>query len=303
MSERNERIHSDLFGPIDPPSVKGYNYGLVLTDEKSRYTEVIGLRTKTSKEVLDRFKEYKQRVELESGNRIKILRTDGGGEYEKVLEQFLKSCGIKHEISAPYSQEQNGISERTNRTILEQTKAILAQTGLPKPLWLEIASTVVYLKNRSPSTALEGITPHEAWTGHKPDLSHLRVLGSTVYVHVAKGIRKKLDYHTRKCRLVGYGGTNQWKCWDDEKGDVIIAWDTIFDEEPITNTATLKEPVNSLNIAPKRPQILDEIVVQPVCHEQRPNVQSFEHEESSDENEDEPTTAAEQPQPSELIAT
>src|SRR5437773_11262381 len=76
-------------------------------------------------------------------------------------------------------------------------------------------------------------TPYEAWNGKKPDLSYLRILGSTVYVHVSKDTRRKLDFNTRKCRLVGYGGTNQWRAWDEEKQDVIVSRDVIFDEQPI----------------------------------------------------------------------
>src|SRR5436190_6502588 len=234
-SEVLGRIHSDICGPIHPPSVGGKNYMLLFVDDATRMKFACGLKTKTSKEVLDRFKDFKEMVELETGKKIKIIRTDGGGEYEKWVAKYLKECGIKHEVTAPYSPEQNGVAERANRTILERTKAILADTELPKKLWMEIASTVVHLKNRSPTKSLKGKTPYEAWNGKKPDLSYLRILGSTVYVHVSKDTRRKLDFNTRKCRLVGYGGTNQWRAWDGEKKDVITSRDVIFDEQPIPN--------------------------------------------------------------------
>jgi hypothetical protein len=219
------RVHSDICGPINPSSVSGYKYLLLFVDDATRKKHVYGLRTKTSKEVLDRFKEYKKKVELETGMKIKIIRTDGGGEYEKWVKGYLKDCGIKHEVTAHYSPEQNGVAERANRTILERTKAILADTEFPKTLWMEIASTVVYLKNRSPTSSLDGKTPYEAWHGKKPDLSHLRMIGCTAYVHVSKDTRRKLDFNTRECRLVGYGGTNQWRAWDEEKEDVIVSRD------------------------------------------------------------------------------
>jgi len=50
-----------------------------------------------------------------------------------------------------------------------------------------------YLVNKSPSSALEGKTPHEVWTGKKASLSHLRVFGCDAYVHVPKEKRTKLD--------------------------------------------------------------------------------------------------------------
>src|SRR5205809_7834065 len=113
---------------------------------------------------------------------------------------------------------------------------------------MEIASTVVNLKNRSPTKSLDRKTPYEAWCGKKPDLSYLRILGSTVYVHVSKDSRRKLDFNTRKCRLVSYGVTNQWRAWDEEKEDVIVSRDVIFDEQPILDknlgiTIVEEEPV------------------------------------------------------------
>src|SRR5437762_554116 len=88
-------------------------------------------------------------------------------------------------------------------------------------------------KNRSPTSSLDGKTPYEAWHGKKPDLSHLHIIGCTAYVHVSKDTHRKLDFNTRECRLVGYGGTNQWRAWDEEKEDVVVSRDVIFDEQPI----------------------------------------------------------------------
>ena len=115
---------------------------------------------------------------------------------------------------------------------------------------MEIASTVVYLKNRSPKSNLEA-TPYEAWCNEKPDLSNLKIIGSTVYVHVSKNIRTKLDYNTRKCRLVGYNGTNQWRAWDEGKQDVIVSRDIIFDEDPVPESVETE------------PEIQKEIAMQP----------------------------------------
>lgn len=68
---------------------------------------------------------------------------------------------------------QNGIAERFNRTILELVRAMLIARDLPQFLWAEAAAHAVYLRNRAPSKALDGMTPEEAWTGKKPDVSHL----------------------------------------------------------------------------------------------------------------------------------
>ena len=108
---------------------------------------------------------------------------------------------------------------------------------------MEIADTVVYLKNRSPTSAIE-TTSYEAWHGRKSDLSHLRILGSTAYVHVPKEKRTKLDTHSHKGILVGYEGTNQYKVWDLTRNDVVVSRDVVFIEgKPVNQTpAVYEEP-------------------------------------------------------------
>jgi len=70
--------------------------------------------------------------------------------------------------------------------------------------WAEAVNTSVYLKNRSPTKAVANMTPEEAWTGLKPDVSHLRIFGSQAFLHIPDQQRKKLDSKTRQMILVGY---------------------------------------------------------------------------------------------------
>jgi len=81
------------------------------------------------------------------------IRVDGGGEYasrEKFLE-YLAEEGIIREGSAPYSQHQNGISERCNCTVLDPARSMLKHAGMLIKLWAEAVSTAVYIRNRLPS--------------------------------------------------------------------------------------------------------------------------------------------------------
>jgi hypothetical protein len=64
--------------------------------------------------------------------------------------------------------------------------------------------TSCYLVNRSPSLALVGKTPHEAWNGKIPSLKHIKVFGFDAYVHVSMENRIKLDNKVEKCVFIGY---------------------------------------------------------------------------------------------------
>ena len=154
-------------------------------------------------EVLQRFQEWKALVEKSSGRKIKTLRSDNGGEYTSAeFSSYLAKEGIKHELTIPHTPQQNGVAKRLNRTLIKGVHTMLADSKLPHRFWAEALSTAVYLRNRSPTKALEGVTPHEAWSGTKPDVSSLCVFGCSAYAHVPKAERRKLDSKTRKCVLV-----------------------------------------------------------------------------------------------------
>jgi len=140
------------------------------------------------------------------------------------MDVYLKKEGIIHETTAPYSPEQNGVAERANRTIIERVKAVISEGQLDKRLWMELVQAVVYLMNRSPTKAVE-TTPYEAWHGVKPNLSHIRILGSTAHILVPKEKRTKLDMNSHKGILVGYSGTNQYRVWDFKRNDVVVSRD------------------------------------------------------------------------------
>src|ERR1700733_13405567 len=263
-TEPLELIHSDLCGPIDPTTYGGTNYYLLFTDDYTRMTHIYPLKKKSLADVLEKFREYKPEVEKQTGKVIKRLRTDGGGEYEKWMGYHLKGSGIIHETTAPYSPDQNGVAERANRTIMERVRAIIAEAKLDKRLWMDLADTVVYLKNRSPTTAV-ATTPYELWHGMKPDLSHLRIIGSTAYVHVPKEKRVKLDTHSHKGIMIGYGGgTNQYKIWDLTRKDIVVSRDVVFIEgKPVDQTPAtyVEEPrimYDSITVLPGPPADIEE---------------------------------------------
>ncbi|GJT90538.1 zinc finger, CCHC-type containing protein, partial [Tanacetum coccineum] len=84
-------------------------------------------------EALDKFNVFKTEVELQQGSLIKRFRIDKGGEY--LDTQYFKSVGIIHEMTAPHTPQQNGISERKNRVLEEMVDSMLSYSGLSQEFW------------------------------------------------------------------------------------------------------------------------------------------------------------------------
>ena len=79
-------------------------------------------------------------------------------------------------------------------------------------LCAEACNTAVYVQNRFPHRVLSMSTPDEAFTGMKPDISHLKIFGSPVYIHVTKDARKKLELTTEVEIFLGYTETPHNYC-------------------------------------------------------------------------------------------
>eukprot|EP00253_Pinus_taeda_P026118 PITA_26118 len=84
---------------------------------------------------------------------------------------------------------------------------MLHDQSLPLHLWAEACNTTVYLQNRSLHHILGTKTPVEAFSKKRPNVSHFRIFGSSVYCHVTKDAQKKLDPTAELGILVGYTDT------------------------------------------------------------------------------------------------
>ena len=86
------------------------------------------------------------------------------------FDEFLKEAGIARRLTVPYHPEQNGISERKNRTLMNTARCLLMQANLPDYMWAEAINTANYLRNRCPTSSLGGKTPYEFWHDKKPEV-------------------------------------------------------------------------------------------------------------------------------------
>jgi transposase InsO family protein len=93
-----------------------------------------------------RFQEFRALVENQTGRKIRVLRSDNGGEYTSMeFEDYCKVAGIKKELTVPYNPQHNGVVKRKNRTMVGATRAMIHDQGLPLFLWEEASSVAVYL--------------------------------------------------------------------------------------------------------------------------------------------------------------
>ena len=110
---------------------------------------------KHKSEVFDKCKEFEAATTSEVAKPIGTLRTDNSGEYFSYeFQNYLKEKGIKHELAVRYSPQQNGVSERMSRSLVESAFSMIARAGLSFLFWAEPISTAAYVRNRLPTAAL-----------------------------------------------------------------------------------------------------------------------------------------------------
>jgi hypothetical protein len=171
-------------------------------------------------------------VENESNCKLMCLRTDKGGEFtSNEFNEYCCSNGIKRQLTTAYTPQQNGVSERKNRTLLNMVRSMLSGRNVPKPFWPEALKWATYVLNRSPTLSVKNMTPEEAWTGRKPTVHHFRVFGCLAHVHIHDVHRKKLDDKSIPCFLLGISEESKgYKLYDPSTKRVIISKDVIFEE-------------------------------------------------------------------------
>src|SRR5271163_1050069 len=233
------RVHTDLCGPMQMQSISGARYLLTFIDDATRYVTVYSIANKS--DTFNQFVDHLTLVENQSGKSLKILRSDGGGEYiNSEMRNYLAEKGIRHETTVAETPQQNGVAERYNRMILELIRAIKLSANVPDELWAELAITAAYLRNRLPMRAnynRGNISPYEAWHGNQPSIDHLRVIWADAYAHITKSKRRKLDSRSKKLKLIGYQDDKKaYRLWDQERDKVEISRDVIFDESIILNS-------------------------------------------------------------------
>ncbi|POM62263.1 Integrase catalytic core protein [Phytophthora palmivora] len=205
-------VHTDVMGPLQTKTPGGCTYVVTFIDDYSRHVTVYFMKAKS--DVLSKFKIFKADLENATGQRIKGLRSDNGGENTgRQFKAYLNNCGIKHQKTVPYTPQQNGLAERMNRSLIEMARCMLYHESVGKKWWAEAVNTAAWIINRIPNSVTIK-TPYEIVYKTKPLLKNLKVFGALGYAHIPDEKRRKLDAKAFKCRFMGYE--------DGVKGDRVM---------------------------------------------------------------------------------
>jgi hypothetical protein len=123
------------------------------------------------------------------------------------------------------------MAERMNCTFVESAHSMLDDANLLNSFWEDAVEYVGQIQNVIPTRALPDITPHESFTGNKPNVSHFQTFGCKAYVHIPNEKRCKLNPKTIPCTFIGYAKDKKaYRCIDHRTKVVYELCDVVFDE-------------------------------------------------------------------------
>lgn len=123
--------------------------------------------------------------------------------------------GIIHESSCVKTPQQNGIAERKNGHLLDQTHVMVFQNKVRKKYWGKTILTTSYLINHFSSSVFSSKTPMEVLSSFYPNVSTSinltpRIFRCTTFIHIHSDGRGKLDLRVLKCVFI--------RCFFTQKG-------------------------------------------------------------------------------------
>ena len=214
----------------------GFTSYLIIADAVTRYTWVFLTASKDPPLAL--VSRFLQEHGLKTGYRA--IRVDQGGELctSDAIRRVFFDAGYSLEPTGNDSANQNGKVERINGTLATMVRSLLYSAGLHPNFWSYALLHAVHLKNRLWHSAINQ-TPFQAWTGTRPDLSHLRTFGSLVSPRRNGPRPAKLDNHTYEGVFLGYTSScANINYIDVQSGRVKVCQaPTHFDESHFTQTS------------------------------------------------------------------
>ena len=163
--------------------------------------------------------------------KIKHIRSDNGTEFKNSgLDDYLDELGITHELSAPYTPQQNGVVERKNRTLVEMARTMLDEYKTPHRFWIDAIDTACHIINRVYLHKFFKKTAYELLTDKKPNVSYFKVFGAKCWIRDPHH-NSKFAPKAHEGFMLGYGkDSHTYRVFNNVLHKVVETVDVRFDE-------------------------------------------------------------------------
>lgn len=214
------RLHADLWGPSKYPTAQGSRYFLTLVDEATHMTCGVPLATKDA--AAPAIKMWVSFAEKQTGQQLKVLRTDKGGEFMGAgFKAWLNNASIKHEVTVVGVSASDGVVERMHRTILNIVRTWNIQHQFPQEVWGELVVAATLIINRRWTSAVNNV-PVWLWDKSKPNVTAMLPVGPC-YMHVNRPGQDKFAPRAVEGWIVGYDDSHTYRVFVN--GTVVVSRD------------------------------------------------------------------------------
>lgn len=261
-----EIVHSDIAGPLKP-SNNGHVYYVTFIDD---YTGLLFCNTmdnKMARSVLQSFRWFHAATERAFGAKIEVIRTDNGSEYKGEMGDYVRRCGIVHQVTTPYTPQLNGRAERMNRTLKEMTAAMLIDAAFDMAYWPFALQYASILWNHA--LTFEGVSLEEKVYKRRLDYAKMHAFGTSCWVRVDDRLKADLTVPKAvKGRLLSPNlpGTGYIVLLDGEQKKIVTSRDVVFQRSspdvPFIGPLPAPQPVDET--APPEPVATVDPVLVPV---------------------------------------
>jgi transposase InsO family protein len=258
-----ELIYTDVWGPSHEIGIDGSKYYVIFVDHYTKYIWLYPMTHKSNVQTI--FPQFRNLVENKFNTKIKCLYSDNGGEYIG-LKSYLSIHGISHYTTAPHTPQQNGMSERRHRHLVETGLTLLTDAHMPLSYWPYAFQTVAYLINRMPTSTLNNQSPFEKLFQQIPNYLKLKQFGCLCYPLTRPYNQHKLEPKAKSCTFVGYSlSQNAYLCLEPNTRKIFHSWHVIFHEgtfpfqKSTTNTplpVSTPSAVDAFSVPISLPQVL-----------------------------------------------
>jgi hypothetical protein len=205
------------------------------------------------------------------------------------IENWCDKEGVKHEFSATYTPQQNGVVKRKNKILITLARAILDDYGTPKRFWAEAINMACHAINRVYLHRLLEKTPYEFLIGRKPNVSYFRVFDCKCFIYK----KKRLGKFESRCDedfLHGYASNSKaYRVFNKISGQVEETCDVEFDESngsqgevvgyDHVGDEEIQKALKNMSIGDIKPQV-EEASTSSTTHSMKPNVDEEEDKEA-----------------------